>query len=385
LWAQDQQAITLGKKDKLYSEILEEEREVWIYLPASFSPEAKYPVIYLLDGDIYFHSLAGMLQQLSSYGNTSCPEAILVGIPNVDRGRDLTPSDPQDGDQPQTAHRNFIQFLEKELIPYVEKKYKALPHRSLFGHSLGGTFVIQILLEKPDLFRNYLSMDPGLKFYEYRFRDQALRKLQQGKYPDQSLYVTVANTMPEGMDTLTALQDSTWVTSTIRTNLNFAKTLETYTGNQLDYQWRYFPDDNHLNVPHPSHYRALKYFFRWHPLDLDKTLRTNPDIRGAEFYQIITEHYQKVSQELNYLVLPPEIQVSDLGEYFYGLGDYEGAKKLYQLNLKNYPQNSDHAAALGDLFMETKEKEKALEFYQKAYKLDGNAYAKKKIEALQKN
>src|ERR671926_694296 len=65
--------------DSVFSNALNERREVWIYLPTE--PEAaikagkKFPVVYLLDGASHFYSVAGMIQQLSqSNGNTVCPE-----------------------------------------------------------------------------------------------------------------------------------------------------------------------------------------------------------------------------------------------------------------------------------------------------------------------
>ncbi|MBK8951774.1 MAG: hypothetical protein IPM85_05070 [Chitinophagaceae bacterium] len=97
--------IIIGKIDSVYSGVLNEQRKVWVYVPhmkAGMQQNAgqRYPVVYLLDGDGHFESVAGMIQQLSQVnGNTVVPEMIVVGIPNTDRTRDLTPtriiSDPR--------------------------------------------------------------------------------------------------------------------------------------------------------------------------------------------------------------------------------------------------------------------------------------------------
>ena len=89
--------IVIGKIDSLYSKILDEPRNIWVYLPQSASNSiytpSKYPVVYLLDGDAHFHSVSGMIRQLSTVnGNTKVPEMIIVGIPNTNRSRDLTPT-----------------------------------------------------------------------------------------------------------------------------------------------------------------------------------------------------------------------------------------------------------------------------------------------------
>lgn len=91
--AQDSDSIIIGQKDSIYSGLLEEQRELWIYLPesAKYNVISRYPVIYLLDGNAYFHSLAGIVKQLSSFGATVCPETIIVAIPNTERYRDLMP------------------------------------------------------------------------------------------------------------------------------------------------------------------------------------------------------------------------------------------------------------------------------------------------------
>jgi predicted alpha/beta superfamily hydrolase len=101
--AQTDNKIVIGKIDSVYSTILKEPRKVWVYLPnmkaGMQNPGQRYPVVYLLDGDGHFESVVGMIQQLSQVnGNTIVPEMIIVGIPNTDRTRDLTPkhitSDP---------------------------------------------------------------------------------------------------------------------------------------------------------------------------------------------------------------------------------------------------------------------------------------------------
>ncbi len=89
--------ISIGKKDSIYSKLLHEKREIWIHLPGSANgslfKSQRYPVVYLLDGDAHFYSVAGMIHQLSEInGNTLFPEMIVVGIPNTDRMRDLTPT-----------------------------------------------------------------------------------------------------------------------------------------------------------------------------------------------------------------------------------------------------------------------------------------------------
>src|SRR5215212_9137226 len=90
--------IKIGEAFTLRSKILNEERPYWVYLPSSYHDKMyaprRYPVLYLLDGDLHFHSASGVVQFMSSgvNGNNQIPELIVVAIPNTDRTRDLTPT-----------------------------------------------------------------------------------------------------------------------------------------------------------------------------------------------------------------------------------------------------------------------------------------------------
>jgi hypothetical protein len=87
--------LSMGIIDSLYSPILKEYRKIWIYKPDGHTRNKglRYPVVYLLDGEAHFYSVAGMIQQLSEInGNTVCPQMVVVAILNTDRTRDLTPT-----------------------------------------------------------------------------------------------------------------------------------------------------------------------------------------------------------------------------------------------------------------------------------------------------
>ena len=88
--AQNNESITIGKKEIIYSRALNENRKIWIYTPnitsQSVSPDKRYPVLYLLDGDAHFFSTVGIIQQLSqANGNGVLLEMILVAIENTNR------------------------------------------------------------------------------------------------------------------------------------------------------------------------------------------------------------------------------------------------------------------------------------------------------------
>ena len=141
LHSQESDQIVIGTKHSMYSSTLDEERSYWVSLPDSYNDtnasHKKYPVLVLLDGNIHFKSISGMVNYMSSdrYRSYKIPEMIIVGIINVDRRRDYTP------DKIITTQKNnsgggdkFLSFLEKELLPKIEGHYRTEPYRILFGH-----------------------------------------------------------------------------------------------------------------------------------------------------------------------------------------------------------------------------------------------------------
>ena len=90
----EKESIVIGKIDSVQSNILGENRKIWVHVPdGAANSKERLPVVYVLDGDGHFSSVVGMIQQLSTVnGNMMCPKMIVVGIPNTDRTRDLTPT-----------------------------------------------------------------------------------------------------------------------------------------------------------------------------------------------------------------------------------------------------------------------------------------------------
>ena len=78
--------------------------------------------------------MTGMLKNLGDNGIV--PRMVVVGIPNTDRTRDLTPThvDVMFGDsafaRTSGGGAKFMDFVEKELIPYVESKYPVTGYRT---------------------------------------------------------------------------------------------------------------------------------------------------------------------------------------------------------------------------------------------------------------
>src|SRR5688500_7332142 len=83
--------VRLGDEYWVRSQVFQQQRRVQVYLPSSYgTSQARYPVLYLLDGDVYYVSVAGTVRMLSE-SSGRIPEMIVVSIPNVARERELGP------------------------------------------------------------------------------------------------------------------------------------------------------------------------------------------------------------------------------------------------------------------------------------------------------
>jgi predicted alpha/beta superfamily hydrolase len=141
-----------------------------IYLPVGYNPydSIKYPVIYLLDGsaDEDFIHIVGLVQYNSFEWINQVPKSIVVGIATVDRRRDFTFPTTIEADKdrnPTTGHSSeFINFLATELQPFIEKKFKTTPSKTLIGQSLGGLLATEVLFKNPILFNTYIIISPSL-------------------------------------------------------------------------------------------------------------------------------------------------------------------------------------------------------------------------------
>ena len=162
--------FVLGVIDEIQSTQLSEKRILNIYLPEGYNEKdtVSYPVIYLLDGsaDEDFIHIVGLVQFNNFSWINRVPKSIVVGIATVDRRRDFTyPTTIEEDKKRYTTSgksAKFISFIEKELQPYIQGKYKTTASKTIIGQSLGGLLAAEILLTKPMLFNKYIIVSPSL-------------------------------------------------------------------------------------------------------------------------------------------------------------------------------------------------------------------------------
>ena len=389
--AQTDNKIVIGKVDSVYSTILNEKRKVWIYVPNindMQNSKQRFPVVYLLDGEGHFQSVVGMIQQLSQVnGNTIFPEMIVVGIPNMDRTRDLTPTHIE-SDLPMMdssfskntgGGENFAAFLEKELMPHIDSTYPTQPYRLLIGHSFGGLTVMNIITNHTKLFNAYIAIDPSMWYDKERFLKTTQNKLSSQKYTGTSLYVGIANTMAEGMTLEKMKKDTSSDTRHIRSIFAMDKFIKATPQNELKYASKYYGDDDHGSVPLISEYDGLRFIFSWYRFKFTPSDFTSPN---TAVVQRLKEHYQTASKEFGYKASPPEMQINGLGYYVLSQKLYDKAVALFEMNVENYPQSGNTYDSYADALLAKKDTATAIANYKKAYAITKSEDTRQKLDKL---
>ena len=153
----------------LHSNVLGEAREYLVHLPEDYErqPDARYPVVYVLDGssqDLHTAASAALMARIGVL-----PGTLVVGIPNVDgpgRQRDYTPpgmrQDLDADDAREGEGDRFLDFIERELVPAVDREFRTSGRRELAGHSRGGLLVVHALVARPGLFDAHYAHSPAL-------------------------------------------------------------------------------------------------------------------------------------------------------------------------------------------------------------------------------
>jgi predicted alpha/beta superfamily hydrolase len=388
---QNQQFLQhVGTPDSLYSETLNEYREIYIQLPESFNPDEnqKYPVVFILDGEQFLPTVNDVQ---SYYSGGFTPEMVLVGISNnKHRMRDLTTSKvtemygmPFDGENGEAD--NFSQFIETELIPYIEKNYHVTGFRTLIGHSYGGLFTLYTLIHSPELFTNYLAIDPSLDWDGQKLLKEAKELSATQKYEQKSLFMSLGGQLHMQNSQITidnVMQDTTGFTLFPRSNISFANHLRKNANSGLTFEWKFYPDDLHGTIPFPSIMDGLISLFEWY--QMENTYKINSfDTPKEELLSIIKYREKKLKEHFGYSEAPyPEELLSMSGFMNMDMQQLEKAKMYFELAMEYYPESASAFNSMADYYEAIGDLTKAVKFVTKAFELSGSDYHKKRVESL---
>ena len=335
--------VLAGQKVTLPSKVLGEERTLWVSVPDSYARTARrYPVLYLTDAEAQFEHTSATAAFLARNG--FMPEVIVVGIQNTDRTRDLSPShDPQFPTS--GGAERFLEFIETELVPFVESGFRTAPFRIFAGHSAGGNFAFHAMRVKPELFQAVIAVSPWLVWDKRKELGLLTPFLSGGGARTRALFFTSGDEGPEMRDVLAQ------VTSALKAGA--PKSLRWASAN--------YPGENHGSVVLPSHYAAFRMIFDGWSIPVDpKTERLVGSLEDVK------KRYEGLSERLGFPVTAPEVPVNRLGYQALAQKDVPAALSFFRYNAETYPESPNVHDSLGDGLEAGGSLEEALASYTKA-------------------
>ncbi len=379
--------------DTLYSELMKENREFWVKFPENYNPNSstKYPVVYLLDGFSLKNSLEAIYD---NYWGHYLPNMILIGISNKsNRTRDLTTSQIKTRrgsvmNQETGGADNFTQFIEKELIPYMDNKYPTSPYRTLIGHSYGGLFTLNMLINHKHVFANYIAIDPSIEWDNQKLLKEAKGKLSAESYEGKSLYVSLAaeqlHMWNEEITMDNIMEDSSEFTLFARSIIEFSTFAKSQKQNGLNFAWKVYNEDLHGTIPLPSIRDGLIFLFKWYQFKSPQKYN-NPETPVEELVKLLKVQEEIYSTHFGYSV-PPMIEemLSGYGYMNLQMEQDEKALMFFKLNIDYNPTSASAYNSMADYYEAKSDYTNALKYVTKAFELSGENEYKERMEGLKK-
>lgn len=396
-------------KFDIESKYLNEKRSIQVNLPNGYHSEKShhYPTLYVLDGHME-EPVAAVQSFLSSKGHI--PQMVRVLIPhNGNRSRDYSTL-YDDSETINPGADNFLNFIEKEVMPLVEGKYRTDGFRMLSGHSKAGLFVFHSLMKKPQLFSARFAFSPSS--HHTPFQSQMLRSFfLNTKEINGYFYSNVGG--------------AEWYK--IKDAFNNVKDIfQASAPKGLRYDFELHDVDGHQSTPFIGQHMAFKRLYaptrpaeRYKEMTIAQAIShfdtlskefgvkvqprnrdlksmqgyfvyAVPNIKGlstvngllkhyypedisalanAKFYDIYLNHGASAATPSSFEHAPEERVMINTGYRLFDEKRYNDSIALFQLATHFYPNSSNAWDSLGEATEYAGQFEKAIEFYQKAIAL----------------
>lgn len=237
-----------------------ENYQILVSLPVNYlSYDYSFPVLYVLDGDKSF----GMTKEIADWlmWFAEIRDIIVVGISygqGTDswwekRERDYTHSNDSlnaKGSIKKTGGAdNFLRFVKNELIPVINKKYKAIPDRNaIMGISYGGMLASYVLFSQPDLFKSYIIIGPTLVWNHESILSMEKRYFNDHKALNKTVYIAYGSEDSKG-----------WV---INPTDEFLKNIQLHNYEGLKLTQQVLEGETHISAYATALTHGLKILFR---------------------------------------------------------------------------------------------------------------------------
>lgn len=173
---------------------------IFISVPETAAPAAGHPVLYVLDGNAAFPSIALMARTVARRSEvTGLHAPVVIGIgyasgedfDSAARARDYTPSANGKAASGEGGADHFLDFIEQELKPLIQATAPIdVQRQALFGHSYGGLLTLHALFTRPTAFQTYVAASPSIWFADHYLLSE-LKALSAPRQHKARLLLTV--------------------------------------------------------------------------------------------------------------------------------------------------------------------------------------------------
>jgi len=376
-----QHDYSIGTTHTIYSEVLNEDRDIFISVPHGFwgldDNIKQSPLTIVLDGESQFQHTVAAIDFLSSApnGNDLMPRSIIVGIKNTNRVRDLTPINGILGNNIHSLEATgggvrFLEFITTELIPYIDSSYSTIANRTLIGHSLGGLIVFEALLNHRDYFNNYLVIDPALDFDNGSYMNTILDTLNKAILSDETLFVAKANGVPPILKNKDISQDTAQLLRLPLAILQFFSDATSHEWN-IKHSLIDYPTDDHFSVAYPATSDGLRFFYSYYPFK-DIINYFHPAVTDSDLVDKLKLHFENISKELGHTVIPME---SYLNSWAFGISEFgrvDLSIDLFDYSIELYPENASAFTIKADFMRRHNHIQQAIKLYEKSLTLEND-------------
>jgi hypothetical protein len=345
----DGDPISLGSYRVLHSQVLGEDRVLQVHLPRDYADGSlAYPVVYVFYSDWVEGYFAQLVNDLYHLTMDRMPPAILVGVPNTQRYRDLLPWPRERALGEEGRADRFLRFVQEELIPFVDAEYRTKPFRVMVGPQTAGVFGLYALLQAPGVFQAFILNDPcvvdGLERGLCRdlpafARTSAVR----GIYFAVSHDAGGSQQNAGGLGALRAELEA-GVTDGFRWRIN------------VETEWPYF-------LPPVQAREALLDLFRDYPFESPATAGSLAEIEA---------HYERVSGRLGVTLEPPDLVLTLAANAMMERGDHAAALEAFRHLVDLYPSSLNGPWGLANLHRVMGDTAAAVRYYQECLRRDPN-------------
>ncbi len=367
----------VGSSHSIESEILDDEREIQIFLPDGYSDsDVKYPVLYVLDGQRYFLHAVSLQKSFTEFKQT--PGFIIVGISKKtsDRNRNFS-----------VNSQKYLDFIKKEVIKYVDNQYRTSEKRMLFGWAYGGGFVVETMLIEPDLFDVYISASPFPLEEKIKKIDSFLT--ENSNFNKLLFFSSGTN---EGV---------------VKNGTNELNTLLTDKAPKtMNWVFKELEGEEHRSTPFTTLYHGIKKNFEYYPElqfnTLEEFIKTGGLPYVYDYYQkratefgfptdlsdwtmfSITRNAMRADNFMEFEKLMNDFKktefigrlrvtrASSIAEFYLKHKEYDKAINLFSLLTEKHPNSEKPLNGLGDTYKELNNERKASTYYKKAKKISEN-------------